>query len=95
MTDAQPPRAVEWSPRAIRDLQGIHAYIRQFAPQAADRFTARLIAAVESLAIQPDRGRQAGRFRELLAVSPYIVRYRVIRNGIEVARIKHAAQRPD
>ncbi len=83
-----------WSLRAVRDLEGIHAYIAQFAPQAAERFTSRLIAAVESLAVQPDRGRLAGRFRELVAVSPYVVRYRVTRQGVEIARIKHGAQRP-
>jgi len=92
MTDAQ-PLPVLWSPRAIRDLEGIDAYIGQFAPMAAERFTARLLAAVESLTTQPDRGRPAGRFRELVAVSPYVVRYRVTRQGVEVARIKHGAQR--
>lgn len=89
------PGSVQWSQRAIRDLEGIHAYIGQFAPQAAERFTARLIAAVESLATQPDRGRPAGRFRELVAVSPYVVRYRVTREGVQIARIKHGSQRPE
>jgi plasmid stabilization system protein ParE len=89
------PHPIEWSPRAIRDLEGIHAYIGQFAPQAAERFTARLIAAVESLATQPDRGRPAGRFRELVAVFPYVVRYRVTHHGVQIARIKHGQQRPE
>jgi len=88
-------RTVEWSQRALRDPEGIHAYIGQFAPQAAERFTLRLIAAVESLATQPDRGRPAGRFRELVAVSPYVVRYRVTQGGVQIARIKHGAQRPE
>ena len=79
----------------MRDLEGIHAYIAQFAPQASERFTERLIAAVESLATQPDRGRPAGPFRELVAVSPYVVRYRVTARGIEIARIKHGARRPE
>jgi plasmid stabilization system protein ParE len=42
MTDASSFRVI-WSPRAIRDLAGIRAYIGQFAPLAAQRFTARLI----------------------------------------------------
>jgi plasmid stabilization system protein ParE len=82
-------------PRAVRDLNGIHAYIGLFAPQAADRFTARLIAAVESLAEQPNRGRSVGRFRELVAVSPYVVRYRVKARAVEIIRIRHGARPPD
>jgi plasmid stabilization system protein ParE len=93
--NSQPPLPIEWSPRAIRDLEGIHAYICLFAPQAAQRFTSRLISAVESLAAQPDRGRLAGRLRELVAVSPYVIRYRVTRRGVEIARIKHGAQRQE
>jgi plasmid stabilization system protein ParE len=94
MADAR-QRPVVWPPRAIRDLEGIHAYIAQFAPLAAERFTSRLTAAVESLAVRPDRGRPAGRLRELVAVSPYVVRYRVTRQGVEIARIKHGARREE
>jgi toxin ParE1/3/4 len=88
-------RIVIWSAHSRRDLEGIRAYIGQFAPLAAQLFTARLVAAVESLADQPDRGRAAGRLRELVAVSPYVVRYRVTAGAVQIIRIKHGAQRPE
>ena len=97
MTDTPPPFArVFWSTRAERDLAGIRAYIGQFAPLAAQRFALRLVGTVESLASQPRRGRLVrGEVRELVAIAPYIVRYRVTAAGVEVIRIKHGSQRPD
>jgi plasmid stabilization system protein ParE len=79
----------------LRNLRDIRAYISQFAPLAAQRFTHRLVAAVESLADQPDRGRPVGqRARELVIVAPYVVRYRVTATSVEIIRIRHGAQRP-
>lgn len=87
---------VIWSQRSRRDLEGIRAYIGQFAPLAAQRFAARLISAVESLAEQPDRGRPVGRgIRELLAVPPYLVRYRILDGAVQVIRIRHGGQQPE
>ncbi|EJL37886.1 addiction module toxin, RelE/StbE family [Caulobacter sp. AP07] len=95
MTDVPPPRVI-WSPRAIRDLAGIRTYIGQFAPLAAQRFTARLIGAVESLAEHPNRGRPVGQgVRELVAIRPYLVLYEVGGEGVRILHIKHGAQRPD
>lgn len=94
MTD-KPPLPVVLSGRALRDLERIDAYISQFAPLAAQRFTARLRAAVNSLAEQPDRGRPVGQFRELVAVWPYVIRYRISGGTVQIARIKHGAQRAD
>ena len=90
------PLVVVWSARSQRDLAGIRAYIGQFAPLAAQRFTARLIATVESLALQPDRGRPVGHgVRELVAVRPYLVLYRVEANTVQIIHIKHGAQQPN
>ncbi len=84
-----------WSARALRNLADIHAYIGQFAPLAAQRFTMRLIATVETLAENPDRGGPVIRqVRELMVVAPYIVRYRVTEAAVEIVRIKHGAQEP-
>jgi plasmid stabilization system protein ParE len=93
VTERELLRRVVWSLAARRDLQGIHNYIAVMAPMSAQRFTARLVSAVESLAENPDRGRPVGRLRELVIVSPYVVRYSVRAEIIEVMRIKHAAQR--
>lgn len=87
---------VIWSARAIRDLAGIRAYIGRFAPLAAQRFTARLVATVNSLADHPDRGRQVSQgVRELVAVRPYLVLYKITDEGVQIVHIKHGAERPD
>jgi toxin ParE1/3/4 len=87
---------IVWSQRSRRDLNGIHAYIGQFAPLAAQRFAARLIAAVEALAQHPERGVSVkGRVRELLVIAPYRIRYRVVDDAVQIIRIRHGAQRPD
>lgn len=90
------PQMVFWSERSRRDLAGIHAYIGQFAPLAAQRFSTRLIAAVESLAEHPHRGRPVGQdIRELVAIRPYLVVYKVTPEGVTVLHIKHGAQQQD
>jgi toxin ParE1/3/4 len=87
---------VIWSARSIQDLAGIRAYIGGFAPLAAQRFTARLIATVESLAQHPNRGRLVSQgVRELVAVRPYLVLYKVTAEGVHIIHIKHGAQRPE
>lgn len=93
----EPPTLhVTWSPRSRADLVRIRGYIGEFAPLAAQRFTAHLVAAVESLAEQPNRGRPVGDgLRELVAVRPYLVLYEVTTEGVEILHIKHGAQSPD
>jgi plasmid stabilization system protein ParE len=87
---------VIWSVRSRRDVEGIYAYIAQVAPMAARRFISRLIAVGESLAEQPLRGRVLyGEVREMVAVRPYAVRYRVRAGAVQIIRIKHGAQEPD
>ena len=94
--DFRPLRPVIWTDRSRRDLEKIDAYIGQFAPLAAQRFTARLVATVESLVDHPDRGRPVrGQTRELAIVAPYLVRYRVTTQAVLVLGIRHGAQRPD
>ncbi len=97
MTDDKPPsRRVIWSDRSRRDLENIRAYIGQFKPLAAQRFTARLVATVESLADYPHRGRVVSpQVRELTTVAPYLVRYRVTANAVQVVWIKHGARQPE
>lgn len=91
-----PPRfTVRWTERSRRDLVGIHAYISQFAPLAAQRFSARLIGTVESLAENPNRGRPVGHgLRELVAVRPYLVLYNISGGEVQIVHIKHGAQLP-
>ncbi len=87
---------IVWSDRSRRDLEGIRAYIGQFAPLASQRFAARLVATVEALAQHPDRGLPvANGVREIVVVTPYRIRYRITADTVEVIRIRHGAQKPD
>jgi plasmid stabilization system protein ParE len=96
MTDGSTPLRVIWTARSRRDLENIRAYIGQFKPLAARRFTVRLVSTVESLAVHPNRGRVVGgEVRELTVIAPYLVRYRVTAKAVEVVWIKHGAQRPE
>ncbi len=86
---------VAWTFRALADLNAIQAHIEQFRPLAAQRMALRLKAAAASLAEYPERGRSAGRLRELAIVPPYLIRYRIRGGTVEIIRIKHGAQRPE
>ena len=88
---------VTLSAQALRQLDGIDAYIRAHdAPLAAEAMGARLMRTIEDLELFPLRGRVAGRgLRELATVRPYVIRYRVLTRTVQIIRIQHGAQRPD
>jgi plasmid stabilization system protein ParE len=88
------PLSVEWSPRAARDLADIHDYIAADRPKTAAEIKQSLVAAGDSLSLFPNRGREAGRSRELVAVYPFIMRYRVTSVRVVILRIKHGARQP-
>lgn len=88
-------RRVDWSATAVRDLAKIRTHIARFSPAAARRMINTLHATAENLAKYPDRGRQVpGGKRELVAIRPYLIRYRVLPNAVRIIRIRHAARRP-
>ena len=84
---------VVWTREAVTNVELIRAYIQQFDPGASRRVAERLIAAVDSLAQFPDRGRPVsdGR-RELVTISPYLIRYRVSGDTVIVLRVRHGAR---
>lgn len=85
---------VIWLDDAIVSIEAIRGYLRQFNPDAADRFAQRLIDAGNSLVDFPNRGRPTNDgFRELVSVPPYVLRYWVAGETVYVARIKHGRQR--
>jgi plasmid stabilization system protein ParE len=87
------PYTVELSTRAVTDILEIRAFIAsQGAPPAADRHASRLEALIEKLEQFPQRGRHVGGgVRELTAVAPHIVRYRIRGRTVQVIRIRHRA----
>ncbi|MBU1376695.1 MAG: type II toxin-antitoxin system RelE/ParE family toxin [Alphaproteobacteria bacterium] len=85
---------IEWSPRSRGDLEAIRAYVEQHAPLAALRLAAALVETAESLAAHPHRGRTVyGPVRELVVVRPYLIRYRITPDAVQIMRIKHGARR--
>jgi addiction module RelE/StbE family toxin len=86
---------VVWSQRARSDLAGIRDYVSEFAPMAGQRLALRLVAAAESLAEHPLRGRSTGGGRRaLVAIPPYLIRYRITDDTVEIITIRHGARRP-
>jgi toxin ParE1/3/4 len=82
---------VRWKTTALRDIAGHVAYLDQFNPTAARRLAAALLAAGDSLAAFPNRGRK-GRIpgvRELVAVYPYIITYEVGDDAVMILNVRH------
>ena len=88
---------VRWTPTALRDIESLHAYIRQDNPSAADDAVGRLLAGIDALSKHPEMGR-IGRVtatRELV-LPPIIVAYRLRRGALEILAIIHGARKwPD
>ncbi len=63
---------------------------------AAERFTLRLIEAGNALRSQPERGRAIpGGRREITIVAPYLIRYRVRADQVQVLTVRHGARKPN
>jgi len=87
---------VDWSKRALQQLQAIRAHIAEDNPFAARRIFLKIVAATDSLAFLPNRGRLIGRGRrELTHVRPYLIRYRVQADIVKILQVRHAARRPE
>lgn len=86
---------VVWTRRALADLDAIRTYIGEFSPLASQRFARRLIEAGEALRSQPERGRViSGGRRELTIIAPYLIRYRVRNEVVEILTVRHGARAP-
>jgi toxin ParE1/3/4 len=86
---------VVYTRRALRDLAAIHTHIAADNPAAASRMAVELVAACDRLEQFPERGR-TGRRRathELTTVWPYVIVYKITREGVDILAIWHGAQR--
>lgn len=80
------------APAAVDDLTQIYAYLADRNGPVADRTLERLHAKFQHLAEAPYIGRERSELRSRLrsvVVSPYVVFYRPIEPGIEIARVLH------
>jgi plasmid stabilization system protein ParE len=87
---------VQFTKAAAADLTALHDYVGQFNPIAARSLADRIVAVANGLEQFPERGRlrSDGR-RELSAVFPYVIVYRVTAGRVAILRIWHGAQLRD
>lgn len=84
-----------FSPLARQDLQNIHDYIAERDFDAALDFATRLDLACERLAKMPELGRKRDELLPRLRSFPvgrHIIFYRIMNDGVEIARILYGAQ---
>lgn len=85
---------VVWTDTALAEIDAIIDYVEIFDPAAAVRLAQRLMDAGNSLADFPNRGRpRGGGIRQWSLVYPYLVRYRVRDDVVEILAIRHGARR--
>lgn len=87
---------VVWSDTALDQLDAIGLYIERFNPKAAEEVAAHLIAAGNGLGHFPHRGRlvPGTGMRELVTSPPYVIRYRVVDDTVQILRVRHTPRRP-
>lgn len=82
--------------QAERDLRNLLEYLADRNPAAADRLSRRLEHAINSLAANPELGRErpdlGPDLRSLPVENTYIIIYRPAESGITVARIIHGSR---
>ncbi len=87
---------IVWSRAALRDLNGIAAYLAHDNPDMVEPVIARITLSVARYSRFPQLGRMgplAGT-REIVVPSlPYLVLYQVQGNTFEIIRIRHTAQK--
>lgn len=87
---------VAWRAAARDDRRRITAWLAERNPAAAVRIARALLAAADSLATRPEKGRPGWvpDTRELSTVPPYVIVYRVDRvaDVVRILRVWHTAQ---
>jgi len=83
------------SPAARSDLDEIWFYIAQDNAEAADKFIRAIVSRFPKLTAMPELGRQREELAKHLRSFPvgrYVIFYRPMESGIEVARVLHGAR---
>jgi toxin ParE1/3/4 len=85
-------------PRAVRDLENIHAYISADSAEAAEAVMMKLAKSLNLITSRPELGRSVpdSKSREWSVPGlPYTIPYRVRGETVEVLRVFHTSrQRP-
>ena len=87
-------RRVDWTTRALHDLNGIVEYIQERNSIAAERMRALIEAAADRAGVHPYAYR-SGRIpgtREVVAHPNYLIIFSVTDDAVEIRTILHARQ---
>ena len=101
LVDGQPAAQTEmwrivWADLALDRLEEISRYIGADNPAAAKRLAHLIAEAGLSLTEMLHRVRPIGRGRRELRVSgPYMLKYIVVEDEVQILTIRHAARRPE
>ncbi len=79
----------------MRAIWHAYEYLNDFNPRAAMNLARSLVAAGDSLADFPYRGRPVPKtdFRELAITNPYVIRYRIDGDVVVILRVRHSSRR--
>lgn len=85
---------VTFTRAALRSLTDIRDYIGRENSTAANRVAVQIVAACDRLEYLPERGRPGlvPGTREIVALWPYVIVYRVTPVAVEIINIWHGAQ---
>jgi plasmid stabilization system protein ParE len=92
---SSPGKTVVWTLSSIKDVEVIRRYIKNFNPFAARAMAIQIIEVASNLTISPYRGRlvRGPQLRAVPLARPYIIKYRIIRTGSLIMRVRHSARR--
>jgi plasmid stabilization system protein ParE len=91
---------IRWARSAVRDLESAHAYLEERSPEAARRFAAEILRAVESIAQHPEIGAVAadldppGKYRHVVCGRHRVI-YRIEPELLWILRIWDARRNPE
>ncbi|HZR60045.1 MAG TPA: type II toxin-antitoxin system RelE/ParE family toxin [Xanthobacteraceae bacterium] len=88
---------VVYAPRALRDLQGISAYLVERSPAGASNVLAGIRSSINTLSYFPEIGPlvdDAGHRRMSVPRYPYVIFYRIDADDLFILHIRHTSRRP-
>lgn len=88
-------KLVIFAPDALRDLEGIGAYIAEDNPARAVTFLAEIEEAARKIAIAPEAYRSRSDIAHNLRMAVkgrYVILFRIKADRVEIARILHGAR---
>ena len=88
---------VVYAPRALRDLDGIAAYLSERNPDAAARVLGAIKSSIDTLSFFPQIGRiidNADHRRVPVLRYPYVIFYRIAGEELLILHIRHTSRRP-